>query len=421
MAKGIFGGAFKGVDAFGKTMEDVKVKTRTGGLLTMISAAIILTFTLVEFLDYRKVHTDTTVFVDRSRGEKLNVIFNITFSRVPCYLVSVDVTDISGELQTDIQHNILKTRIDSSGAKVPTAATNDLKSELDMAAAARGPDYCGSCYGGVEPENGCCQTCEEVRQSYLNRGWSFSNPDSIEQCVSEHWTEKIQAQSGEGCNVAGRIKVNKVVGNLLFSPGRSFQLNGINMHDMVPYLRDGEVHHWGHVIENFRFESDEETYKISQKVEMMEKLGWGSMPLDKYFAHARNPEFMFQYFLKVVSTRYRFLNRKSVGTHQYSVTTYQRDLASSNGQQKNAQGLMASRGVSNQPGAYFNFEISPMQVMHTEFRQSFAHFLTSTCAIVGGVLTIATLIDAFVFSTTAALKKKSATSATNGNGYGKVM
>lgn len=64
-------------------------------------------------------------------------------------------------------------------------------------------------------------------------------------------------------------------------------MNGINMHDMVPYLRDGEVHHWGHVIENFRFESDEETYKISQKVEMMEKLGWASMPLDRYFAHVR--------------------------------------------------------------------------------------------------------------------------------------
>ena len=57
----------------------------------------------------------------------------------------------------------------------------DLKSELDMAAAARGPDYCGSCYGGLPPESGCCQTCEEVRQAYLNRGWSFSNPDTIDQ------------------------------------------------------------------------------------------------------------------------------------------------------------------------------------------------------------------------------------------------
>lgn len=51
----------------------------------MISAAIIIAFTLVEFIDYRRVHTDTSVIVDRSRGEKLNVIFNVTFARVPCY------------------------------------------------------------------------------------------------------------------------------------------------------------------------------------------------------------------------------------------------------------------------------------------------------------------------------------------------
>lgn len=43
-----------------------------------------------------------------------------------------------------------------------------------------------------------------------------------------------------------------------------------------------------------------------------------------------------------------------------------------------------------------NYEISPLMVIHREERQSFAHFLTSTCAIVGGVLTVASLIDGFV-------------------------
>lgn len=37
-------------------------------------------------------------------------------------------------------------------------------------------------------------------------------------------------------------------------------------------------------------------------------------------------------------------------------------------------------------------------VIHREERQSFAHFLTSTCAIVGGILTMASLIDSFVVS-----------------------
>lgn len=38
-----------------------------------------------------------------------------------------------------------------------------------------------------------------------------------------------------------------------------------------------------------------------------------------------------------------------------------------------------------------------MLVIHKETRQSIAHFLTSTCAIVGGVLTIAGLIDSVVY------------------------
>jgi len=49
-AKGFFGG-LKAIDAFGKTMEDVKVRTRTGAFLTLVSLAIILSFTTIEFLE----------------------------------------------------------------------------------------------------------------------------------------------------------------------------------------------------------------------------------------------------------------------------------------------------------------------------------------------------------------------------------
>ena len=40
---------------------------------------------MIEFLDYRRVGIDTSVVVDRSRGEKLTVHLNVTFPRVPCY------------------------------------------------------------------------------------------------------------------------------------------------------------------------------------------------------------------------------------------------------------------------------------------------------------------------------------------------
>lgn len=91
--------------------------------------------------------------------------------------------DISGETQRDLTHNILKARLDQQGKLVAGAGSYsaDLQNDLDKMNSAKAEGYCGSCYGGIEPEGGCCNTCEEVRTAYVNRGWSFSNPDAIEQ------------------------------------------------------------------------------------------------------------------------------------------------------------------------------------------------------------------------------------------------
>lgn len=43
----------------------------------------------MEFLDYRRITIDTSIVVDKSRGEKLTVNMNITFPRVPCYCESL--------------------------------------------------------------------------------------------------------------------------------------------------------------------------------------------------------------------------------------------------------------------------------------------------------------------------------------------
>lgn len=99
-------------------------------------------------------------------------------------MLSLDVIDISGETQQDITHNILKTRLTDTGVPVPHSHSGELRNELDKLNEQKAADYCGSCYGGQEPEGGCCNTCDEVRQAYVNKGWSFSNPDGIEQVSS---------------------------------------------------------------------------------------------------------------------------------------------------------------------------------------------------------------------------------------------
>jgi len=356
---------------------------------------------------------DTSIVVDKSRGEKLTVNFNVTFPRVPCYLLSLDVVDISGEQQKDVSHNVLKSRLDKQGHPIRNAFSVELKNDLERINDARGGDgYCGSCYGGVEPESGCCQTCDDVRQAYVNRGWSFSNPDAVEQCVREGWADKLKEQASEGCNIYGRLRVNKVIGNINFSPGRSFR----SSYELVPYLRDdSNPHDFSHLVHRFAFEGDDayDYRKVQAGKAMKNKLGADVNPLDNQAANSAKTHYMFQYFLKVVSTQFRTLDGKEIKSHQYSATHFERDLSEGMNEDSTG-GTHIQHGVAGVPGAFFNFEISPILVIHSDTRQSFAHFLTSTCAIVGGVLTVASLIDSLLFATGRVLKK----SAAGGSGYG---
>lgn len=118
-------------------------------LVTFISLAIIAVSTILEFIDYRRVHLEPSIIVDRSRGEKLVVDMDIFFPRVPCYcesvfleygasadrhaVLSLDIMDISGERQMDLQHDITKTRINKDG-QVVAVIKNGRESSLPCVA-----------------------------------------------------------------------------------------------------------------------------------------------------------------------------------------------------------------------------------------------------------------------------------------------
>lgn len=101
---------------------------------------------------------------------------------MPFTVLSLDVMDISGDTQRDISHNILKARLTETGEPVPNSYSAELRNELDIRNDPKKDGYCGSCYGGQPPDDsGCCNTCDEVREAYVTKGWSFGNPDAIEQ------------------------------------------------------------------------------------------------------------------------------------------------------------------------------------------------------------------------------------------------
>ena len=58
------------------------------------------------------------------------------------------------------------------------------------------------------------------------------------------------------------------------------------------------------------------------------------------------------------------------------------------------------------PGVFFFYDISPIKVSYTESKLTFLNFLTSVCAIVGGVFTVSGIVDSFVYHGHKAIKKK---------------
>lgn len=112
----------------------------------------------------------------------------------------------------------------------------------------------------------------------------MSSVNRINQCVEEGWADKLKEQSHEGCNISGRLRVNKVAGGINLSPGRSFQASTYqNVYELVPYLKEEGVRHdFSHSIHQLKFTADDE-YDERKSVLMKNlraKMGVIDHPLD---------------------------------------------------------------------------------------------------------------------------------------------
>ncbi|VDK52753.1 unnamed protein product [Anisakis simplex] len=167
------------LDAYTKPLDDFRVKTFTGGA----------GMALVELL-----------FI----GMEAIIIIIITSS-----VVTVDVMDVSGDHQDNIQDDVYKQRIDQSGNNITGQIAMKIGSVNINSSTTSSENQqevkCGSCYGAAD---GCCNTCEEVKEAYSIRGWQI-DIESVEQCKSDDWVKTLNDFKGEGCRVYGKVQVAK--------------------------------------------------------------------------------------------------------------------------------------------------------------------------------------------------------------------
>ncbi|CAK9828500.1 Endoplasmic reticulum-Golgi intermediate compartment protein 3 [Anthophora retusa] len=361
---------------------DILVRTFSGAVVTIISTIIMSILFLSEVNYYLTPTLSEELFVDTSRGSKLRINLDIIVPTICCDLLSIDAMDTTGEQHLQIEHNIFKRRLDLDGKpledpkKTDITDTKALSKTTAKTVESTTVKVCGDCYGAASEDIKCCNTCEDVKNAYKSKKWAPPDPGEIKQCQNDKSVEKMKTAFTQGCQIYGYMEVNRVGGSFHIAPGDSFSVNHVHVHDVQPYTSS-------------QFNMTHKIRHLSFGLNIPGKTN----PMDDTTVVAMEGAMMFYHYIKIVPTTYVRADGSTLLTNQFSVTRHARQVS-------------LFSGESGMPGIFFNYELSPLMVKYTEKAKSFGHFATNTCAIIGGVFTVAGLIDSLLYHSVRAIQKK---------------
>jgi thiol-disulfide isomerase/thioredoxin len=385
---------------------------------------------------------------------KLQLNFNVTLYHLPCRFASLDLVDVMGTHLQNVSANILKTRIDSSGAvlgQAPSKAREvkhaesrqheyegeppKLAPELEMDSFLEEVKkrklvmvnfYAPWCpwsrrlqpvweeafanvvrqpYGGdvMMAKADCTAGGQELCQKQHVHAFPTvkiyrkGNPHSHESYIGDRTHEALErfveqnvhdedekesvaeqqsevgTGEGEGCMVRGVVLVNRVPGNFhlsAHSKSHSFQPHKLNLSHHVNSMSFGKAL------------TAPQLRLLPPDVEA----GYNGLANTDHLAIGQNTSL--EHYLRVVHTAYEVTASRTIDTFQYTVN---------NNHYQDGESL---------PSAVFSYDISPMQVVVSEERKTFAAFLTQICAIIGGLFTVTGLVDGALYHGSATVMKK---------------
>ena len=399
---------------FPKVHQEFTIQTERGGMASMVAVALIALLCLAETISWYSANRSTVehVAVDTSLGRKMRVNLNITFPALACEDLHVDIMDVAGDSQLNIDNTLTKTRLRLDGRPTGRKETVDSnlgqkrQSEIDRVIAQKLPDdYCGPCFGAQANDTDCCNTCDELIAAYMNKKWKTDVIiTSSEQCIREnrHKKEPKRMTKGEGCNLVGYMTINRVAGNFHIAMGEGVERNGRHIHTFQP--DDTSNFNASHVIHHLSFGLPSENEGIVQ-----------DHPLNgvsKIVDHKRGTTGLFQYFIKVVPTTYVTKAEGRRETNGYFFTERFRPLMQEYFDEPDdeetpevAAGTAGGHGHHDHhdvkknsilPGVFFIYEIFPFAVSRENITVPLTHLLIRLMATVGGVFTVMKLLDTLV-------------------------
>jgi len=289
-----------------------------------------------EYLNYRQNIMTTLTYVDKDRGtDQVLVNINLELPNFPCELLSIEIRNDLGLRVQTLEGNLTKYSINS-------------KNEIL----------------GQKP------------YALENLGRFGHDHDHIAQ--PDYDMVKNQIKNKEGCRLEGSFNIDAVPGSFIIS-GKAFYptierlrregLDTSNLEHKINYLYFGESLtkrdlRFG-VLRNNLFNTLNEKTRKNEKQQMV-----------------------YQYYLKIVPVKYRYMNYKPQNKYQYTYNSFSD---------------FVYNGI---PSIYFKYDLSPITIEYKYTRMKYLTFLINVFAILGGVFTVAGILDAIIHKSVLVLLRK---------------
>ena len=341
-----FSSSLSSLSAYPRIEEHVVHKTTTGAIVSLSGLMLMLVLFVSEFLSFVQPVQKQKMQVDVEQREQLEFFFNITFDKVPCALLRLDTLDHSGSLHANVAENTFKMRLGASGQPLaPAVETKDTFSHV---------------------------------QIFDLQGHSVG--DIMFQDANEATSEMMKT---EGCNMWGDIMVLFAKGSIGFGFDRN----------LLAQMPDLYVKHRGEMLISHTIHSFSLGETFPGKVNPLDGLRRQSVK-DK-------PE-RYNYFLKLVPTRFITRFGRQLDGFQYSLAEYRIPMPlpytnNHDGGHEDVQKQIENFQIENfqivVPSLLFNYDISPIMAVITDESKGIIHFVVRMCAVIGGAFAITRFVD----------------------------